>query len=171
MQALASLFGRFGTVLAATLRVRREVKNGKAVVSWALVSFSSAAEAEAALAGSADLAAQHTGLVTRKVDEVQAAHSTGAMGEVMRTHANGASDVKMPDGRLIERLPRHRIAKIVCSTCHQSRKPFALPVLYCSGCERTIKNKTTYHREHSGHSEIKLCAHIRKVARKEGAAI
>ena len=85
-KALASLFGRFGTVLAATLRVRREVKNGKAVVSWALVSFSSAAEAEAALAGSADLAAQHTGLVTRKVDEVQAAHSTGAMGDVMRTH-------------------------------------------------------------------------------------
>jgi len=32
--ALASLFGRFGTVLAATLRVRREVKHGKAVVSW-----------------------------------------------------------------------------------------------------------------------------------------
>ena len=57
-KALASLFGRFGTVLAATLRVRREVKNGKAVVSWALVSFSSTAEAEAALAGSADLAAQ-----------------------------------------------------------------------------------------------------------------
>eukprot|EP01046_Picozoa_sp_COSAG06_P011845 COSAG06_NODE_682_length_13115_cov_17.917793_4_plen_497_part_00 len=85
-KALASLFGRFGVVLAATLRVRREVKNGKAVVSWALVSFSCAAEAEAALAGSADLAAQHTGLVTRKVDEVQAAHSTGAMGEVMRTH-------------------------------------------------------------------------------------
>jgi hypothetical protein len=84
--ALASLFGRFGTVLAATLRVRREVKHGKAVVSWALVSFSSAGEADAALAGSADLTAQHKDLVTRAVDEVQAAHSTGAMGDVMRTH-------------------------------------------------------------------------------------
>ena len=84
--ALASLFGRFGTVLAATLRVRREVKHGKVVVSWALVSFSSAGEADAALAGSADLTAQHKDLVTRAVDEVQAAHSTGAMGDVMRTH-------------------------------------------------------------------------------------
>ena len=32
--ALSALFGRFGTVLAATLRVRREVKDGKPVVSW-----------------------------------------------------------------------------------------------------------------------------------------
>ena len=46
---LATLYGRFGTVLAATLRVRRE--DGK--VSWALVSFGSAAGAGAALDGTA----------------------------------------------------------------------------------------------------------------------
>ena len=84
--ALASIFARFGTVLATTLRVRREVKNGKALVSWALVSFSCAGEAEAALASSADLTAQCKTLVLRKVGEVQAANSTGAMGDVMRTH-------------------------------------------------------------------------------------
>jgi hypothetical protein len=84
--ALAELFGRFGTVLAVTLRVRREVKDGKQVVSWALVSFSSAEEAQAALTGTKDLAATHSALVTRKMDEVQAAHSTGGMGNVMRKH-------------------------------------------------------------------------------------
>jgi hypothetical protein len=51
------------------------------VVSWALVSFGSVAEARAALDGAADLHAP--GLVVRKVDEIQAAHSAGAMGEVM----------------------------------------------------------------------------------------
>ena len=34
---LVTLFGRYGTVLAATLRVRRGIKNGKAVVSWCVV--------------------------------------------------------------------------------------------------------------------------------------
>ena len=82
--ALASLFGRFGTVLAATLRVRREVKNGKQVVSWALVSFGSAAEAQAAIDASADLSAHYAGLVMRTVDEAQVAQSPGAMGDVMR---------------------------------------------------------------------------------------
>eukprot|EP01048_Picozoa_sp_COSAG05_P024010 COSAG05_NODE_5453_length_1169_cov_1.528037_1_plen_207_part_01 len=40
--ALAKVFGRFGTVLAATLRVRREGKK----VSWALVSFGSVEQAQ-----------------------------------------------------------------------------------------------------------------------------
>jgi hypothetical protein len=73
-------------VLAVTLLVRHEVKAGKQVVSWALVSFCSAAGAQAALDGTADLSAQHTGMVTKKVDEMQATQSTGAMGEVMRKH-------------------------------------------------------------------------------------
>lgn len=80
--ALAMLFGRFGTVLAATLRVRHE--GGK--VSWALVSFASEAEAQAALDGTPALSAVHHGLVTRTVDQQQLAGSTGAMGNVMRTH-------------------------------------------------------------------------------------
>jgi hypothetical protein len=84
--ALAALFGRFGTVLAVTLRVRREVQDGKQTVSWALVSFSCADEAQAAVAGAAELAAQHTSLVVRMVDAAQLAHSTGAMREVMRKH-------------------------------------------------------------------------------------
>ena len=46
----------------------------------------STAAAQAALDGTADLTAQYTGLVTRKVDEMQATMSKGAMGEVMRKH-------------------------------------------------------------------------------------
>ena len=90
--ALTALFSRFGTVLASTLRVRHEVKGGKQVVSWALVSFGSGAEAQAALDGTAVLSdpehGGYPGLVTRKVDEVKATHSVGAMGEVMRNHAS-----------------------------------------------------------------------------------
>jgi hypothetical protein len=91
---LEGLFERFGNVLAVTLRVRREIKRGKRVVSWALVSFSSASEAQAAVDGTAELVAEDSsaeaprcqGMVTRMVDEVQAAQSTGGMGEVMRKH-------------------------------------------------------------------------------------
>ena len=36
--ALAALFGRFGVVLAATLRVRREVKHGKQVTGPTAIS-------------------------------------------------------------------------------------------------------------------------------------
>jgi hypothetical protein len=56
------------------------------VVSWALVSFGSASAGRAALEGSAALAAEHPGLTTRALSEVQVAHSTGAMVDVMRGH-------------------------------------------------------------------------------------
>ena len=81
---LAKLFGRFGTVLATTLRIRCEVKDGKQVVSWALVSFRSGEDAEAAL--NTDLRAEFPTLVMRKVDELHAANSTGAMREVIKQH-------------------------------------------------------------------------------------
>jgi hypothetical protein len=99
---LASLFGRFGTVLAATLRVRREVKNGKQVVSWALLSFGSAAEAQAAIDAAADLRAQHVGLVLRAVDEAQVAQSAGAMGDVMRKHAQARAATRHDADAVVE---------------------------------------------------------------------
>eukprot|EP01048_Picozoa_sp_COSAG05_P016241 COSAG05_NODE_2066_length_3619_cov_2.043466_3_plen_99_part_00 len=77
---------RFGSVIAATLRIRREVKNGKQVVSWALVSFASGAEANEALHAEKELQAVWPALVVRKVDELHAAMSTGAMGGVMKKH-------------------------------------------------------------------------------------
>ena len=64
---LVDIFSRFGTVLAVTLRIRREGKK----VSWALVSFSSVSEADSCLAGMGELAKQHPGLVARQVDENQ----------------------------------------------------------------------------------------------------
>ena len=56
---LAELFGAFGSILAVTLRIRREGKK----VSWALVSFSTVSEADKCLAGTEKLAAKHPGLV------------------------------------------------------------------------------------------------------------
>ena len=64
---LTEIFGRFGTVLAVTLRIRRDGKK----VSWALVSFSSVSEADSCLAGMAELAKQYPGLAARQVDESQ----------------------------------------------------------------------------------------------------
>ena len=81
---LEKLFSRFGTVVALTLRTRREGKK----VSWALVSFHTAEEASRALDGVQYLSPQHE-LVARSVDEEQVVHSTGAMGEVMRQHVKG----------------------------------------------------------------------------------
>ena len=78
---LEKLFSRFGTVVALTLRTRREGKK----VSWALVSFHTAEEASRAVDGVQYLSPQHE-LVARSVDEEQVVHSTGAMGEVMRQH-------------------------------------------------------------------------------------
>ena len=80
--AIATVFGRFGIVQAATLRIRREGKK----VSWALVSFRTAEEAEEALEGTAELAEDYPNVVTRIVDEMQVVHSVGSMGEVMRKH-------------------------------------------------------------------------------------
>ena len=81
---LAAALGRFGSVVAVTLRTRREVKSGKQVVSWALLTFAEQSEAQAALDGSASLGVD--GLVVRTVDTQQSLGSTGATGEVMRTH-------------------------------------------------------------------------------------
>ena len=80
---LAAALGGFGSVVAVTLCERRETKNGKHVVSWALLTFAEQAEAQAALDGSASLGVD--GLVVRTVDTQQALGSTGAM-EVMQTH-------------------------------------------------------------------------------------
>lgn len=92
---LKALFGEFGTVLAVTLRVRREVKNGKQVVSWALVSFRTAEEAEGVLGAAADLSARFPGIVLKVLDEGQVIQSTGSMGEVMRKHVQARLQVRL----------------------------------------------------------------------------
>ena len=75
---LAERLRAFGTVLAATLRKRREA--GK--VSWALVTYAEAAESERALEGAAaELGAES--VVVRRMDTQQALGSTGAMNHVM----------------------------------------------------------------------------------------
>jgi hypothetical protein len=80
--ALATEFGKFGSLLAVTVRIRREGKK----VSWALVSFNSVEEAEKCLAGTSALGEKFPGLVTRHVDEQQALQSKGQMGQVMSRH-------------------------------------------------------------------------------------
>ena len=95
---LEKLFGRFGTVVAVSLRVRREGTK----VSWALVSFRTLEEARSALEGTPDLSAQYAGLVTRTVDEVQAVHSTGGMGEVMRKHMHARLQRRLQDQSLAD---------------------------------------------------------------------
>ena len=77
---LTEVFGHFGSVLAVTLRVRREGKK----VSWALLTFTEESESAKALQGAAELGVD--GLVARRVDTQQMLGSTGAMGSVMRTH-------------------------------------------------------------------------------------
>ena len=100
---LKGLFGEFGTVLAVTLRVRREVKHGKQVVSWALVSFRTVEEADGALDAAADLSRRYPGVVLKKLDESQVIQSTGSMGEVMRKHVQA---------RLEKRLMERSVADI-----------------------------------------------------------
>jgi hypothetical protein len=95
---LEKLFSRFGMVVATTLRKRREGSK----VSWALVSLRTFEEASRALEGTADLAAQYPGLVTRTVDEVQAVHSTGAMGDVMRQHMHARAERRQQDRTLAD---------------------------------------------------------------------
>ena len=86
---IADAFAKFGTVLAATLRRRRGEKNGKRVVSWALVTFAYAREARLALAGAkalgVELKSPHP-LVVKQIDTKQVLQSTGSMGDVMRKH-------------------------------------------------------------------------------------
>ena len=75
---LAGRLGAFGTVLAVTLRKRREA--GK--VSWALVTYAEAAESERALAGAAaELGAES--VVVRRLDTQQALGRSGAAGDAM----------------------------------------------------------------------------------------
>ena len=95
---LEKLFSRFGMVVATTLRRRREGSK----VSWALVSLRTVEEAQKALEGTADLAAQYPGLVTRTVNEVQAVHSTGAMGDVMRQHMHARAERRQQDRTLAD---------------------------------------------------------------------
>jgi hypothetical protein len=90
---LEKLFSRFGTVVGTTVRVRHEGKK----VSWALISFATPEQAQNALDSTADLSAQYKGLVSRELDEVQAVHSTGAMGQVMRKHTISRLERRMRD--------------------------------------------------------------------------
>ena len=82
-EKLAEMFGRFGTVLAVTLRTRNEVQDGAQVVSWSLLTFAEEGEARKAVAGAEELGGA---LVVRSLDTQQALGSSGAMGQVMRTH-------------------------------------------------------------------------------------
>eukprot|EP01046_Picozoa_sp_COSAG06_P054339 COSAG06_NODE_9647_length_1852_cov_1.118654_2_plen_439_part_01 len=81
---LAKLFGKFGTVAATTLRLRRIEEEGVRKVSWALISFATTGEADAAVAG-VQLLAQPT-LVAKKLDLSQAMTSTGSMMDVAQKH-------------------------------------------------------------------------------------
>jgi len=95
---LTEVFSTYGTVLAATLRVRREIKNGKQVVSWALVSFRAVAEAEAAVAAAGEISGRYGGgVVLKTLDEAQVITSTGAMGDVMRKHVKARMETRLLD--------------------------------------------------------------------------
>jgi hypothetical protein len=80
---LAELFGKFGTVLAATLR-----REGNA--SWALMTFDEAESAQAAVAGAAKSLGV-SGLAVRALDTQEALGEAGLLGEVMREHRQRVS--------------------------------------------------------------------------------
>ena len=82
-QKLAEMFGRFGTVLAVTVRRRNEVHNGQRLVSWSLLTFAQESDAQKAVTDAEELAGA---LVVRSLNTQQALGSNGAMGQVMRTH-------------------------------------------------------------------------------------
>eukprot|EP01046_Picozoa_sp_COSAG06_P033455 COSAG06_NODE_3414_length_5376_cov_4.196513_1_plen_1512_part_10 len=95
---LEEVFSRFGTVLAATLRTRRETdsQGRKTKVSWALVSFQTEADAQRALAADAELSREFKSqLVMKTIDETQVVKSTGSMGAVMRKHVQGRMEKRM----------------------------------------------------------------------------
>lgn len=82
-EKLAEMFGRFGTVIAVTLRRRNEVQDGQQLVSWSLLTFAEESEARKAVTDAEELAGA---LVVRSLDTQQALGSSGAMGQIMRTH-------------------------------------------------------------------------------------
>lgn len=94
---LQALFARFGTVLVATVRYRREpaTDSSPAKVSWALCTFSTPAEADAAIEGSGSLGVAN--LVTRRLDLEQALGSTGSMGAVALKHRDELDALDMQD--------------------------------------------------------------------------
>ena len=67
---LEELFAKFGSVEAVTLRRRRGIKNGKEVVSWALIEYTAADSATQALENKDALSS--LGLVVRLMDKKQA---------------------------------------------------------------------------------------------------
>ena len=94
---LKALLARFGTVLVATVRYRREpaTDSSPAKVSWALCTFSTPAEADAAIAGSGSLGVAN--LVTRQLDLEQALGSTGSMGAVALKHRDELDALDMEE--------------------------------------------------------------------------
>ena len=81
--AVLTAFRKFGSVLAATLRFRDSMRDGKPLLSWAIVSFTSTEGANVAVAKAAtELGAP--GLKVHVLDADQALASTGEMGRVMQ---------------------------------------------------------------------------------------
>jgi hypothetical protein len=85
-QTLRAALARFGKVLAVTIRHREEVRDGTALVSWALATFANDAATETALAALPAGGGGPDGLVAKVVDVIQAGQSTGSMGSVSMAH-------------------------------------------------------------------------------------
>ena len=77
----------YGTVCNVVLRIRNEEATGK--VSWALVSFSTPKEAQAAIAAASELE-QKLGWIVRAVDAERVKRSTGGMNNVQANRASAA---------------------------------------------------------------------------------
>lgn len=112
---LKALFQRFGTVLVATVRHRREpaTETSAAKVSWALVTFPTPGEADAAINGSDGLGIPN--LVTRKLDLEQAVASTGSMGKVALMHQEELENLDMEDA--FDAPSQKAVAKAVQNNC------------------------------------------------------
>jgi len=67
-ERLAEVFGQFGKVQAVTLRKRREVDKGVNKVSWALVTFESSSQANAAVLAGPSLHESNQVMKLRKLD-------------------------------------------------------------------------------------------------------
>jgi hypothetical protein len=115
------VFSQFGTLLAVTVRIRREGKK----VSWALVSYRSAEEADKCLAGTAALTPKYPGIVARHVDEEQALQSKGAMGQVIAlhfplSHSFFHTNLKSPCAeQVMSRHIQSRLGKMLAATSAQ----------------------------------------------------
>ena len=85
------------------------------------------------------------------------------VGLVVAVHNDATCDVRLLDcqgcseGKLIKRLQPHQRA-IACSGCLCVNLPMALPTLRCSGCDKHIKNGSTYHRDRDPSRRVKLCS-------------